>query len=316
MSLNEFDIIDRFFSDLTPARADVLSGIGDDCALLQVRSGHVLAVSTDTLVAGRHFLADTDPFKLGHKCLAVNISDLAAMGAEPCWVSLALTLPEVDSDWLQAFSCGFAGLCRQYGLQLVGGDTTSGPLSITVTIHGQVKPAEALTRSAAVAGDLICVSGCIGDAALALKLINQQQPIDNVLLDRLLMPQPRVELGMQLAGVGAACIDISDGLLQDLGHICKASACQAVIELEKLPLSTAMKSYIDETGSWELPLSGGDDYELCFSISPDSLLQLRAGSDMDITIVGEVRAGAGVVCLDASGLPVTVNNTGFMHFHD
>lgn len=317
MPLNEFDIIQRYFSDLTDSRSDTLQGIGDDCALLQPRQDQLLAVSTDTLVAGRHFFPNASPQCIGFKSLAVNLSDLAAMGAEPAWVSLALTLPEVDENWLQQFSLGFSELAKQYKLQLIGGDLTQGPLSITVTIHGYVDPKKVLKRQGARVGDLVCVSGKLGNAALALQYLNDSRPVDQVLLDALQKPQPRIALGLELRGVATSCIDLSDGLISDLGHICGASGCMAVIDLLKLPCDDEVSRQIDETNSWLIPLTGGDDYELCFTLNPDNLAILSEFSTktgVAVTVIGEIKAGSGVVCLDQDKKPLEITSSGYMHF--
>lgn len=321
MSISEFDIIGRFFTDSELSRADVLLGVGDDCALLQPPEGYALAVSTDTLVEGIHFFAGTDAESLGHKSLAVSLSDLAAMGAEPCWVSLALTLPagEADVSWLEAFSDGFLSLAGQHGLQLIGGDTTSGPLSITVTIHGLVRPASALKRSAAEVGDSVFVSGLLGDAALAVQQLQQNELPSPSIRDALELPDPRVSLGMALVGIASACIDISDGLLADLGHICKASGCAAELELAKLPLSDEMRAYIKNTADWRKVLAGGDDYELCFTVPAarrQAVLDLAGELDIPLTEIGLIKDGNGIRCLDQNGKAVTISETGYRHFHD
>ena len=230
----EFDLIRRYFAHSTESREDVPLGIGDDCALLKVPPDRWLAVSSDTLVAGRHFLPGVDPETLGHKALAVNLSDLAAMGAEPAWASLCLTLPEVDEAWVVAFMRGFSVLAARHGVQLVGGDTTRGPLSISVTIHGLADPAHSLRRDAARPGDLVYVSGTLGDAGLAL--LTQQGLYTRsgslrFLRQRLDRPEPRVELGLAAAPLAHAAIDLSDGLGGDLAHVCMASGAGAMLYL-------------------------------------------------------------------------------------
>ena len=317
MSLNEFDIIQRYFSDLTGSRADTLTGIGDDCAVLKPPRGKLLAVSTDTLVAGRHFPPETTAADIGFKSLAVNLSDLAAMGAEPAWVSLSLTLPEVDEDWLSGFSSGFAELARQFNLQLIGGDLTRGPLSITVTIHGLVTPGHVLKRQGAWEGDLVCVSGTLGDAAFALDQVSAGSACDPELLKALNRPQPRVELGLKLTDVATSCIDISDGLVSDLGHICKASACRAQIYLDRLPCHLAVKKAIEISGSWEFPLTGGDDYELCFTLPPkhiELLPEISTETAVPLTVIGEIKLGSGVAVIDENGQQLEMTSAGFMHF--
>lgn len=239
--MGEFELIRRFFQRPV-RRKDVVLGSGDDCALLSVPAESLLAVSTDTLVAGVHFFADMDPVKLGHKALAVNLSDLAAMGAEPRWVSLALTLPEVDEAWVAGFAQGFLELADFYNVELVGGDMTRGPLSITVSIKGIVPERSALLRSGAQPGDAVFVTGQLGDAALALQQRLAHQTVSpDYLLTRLEQPEPRILAGMALRGLASSCLDISDGLASDLRHILQASGVSAQIELSQLPLSPALE---------------------------------------------------------------------------
>ncbi len=250
--------------------------MGDDGALLAPRQDQLLVATVDTLVSGVHFLPETDPVSLGHRVLAVALSDLAAMGAEPAWALLALTLPEADPAWLAGFAHGFFALAERYRVDLVGGDTTRGPLTIAVQALGWVSEAEALTRSAAQVGDWVCVSGRLGEAGLGLKMLKQEVAWrDEEAVARFLRPMPRVELGLMLRGRVRTCIDISDGLTQDLGHILAASQVGATLDWEALPLSAAVKRYIDETGDWHLPLCAGDDYELCFTVSPQRALELE-----------------------------------------
>lgn len=251
-------------------------GVGDDCALLAPRRGQSLAATIDTLVSGVHFLPDIDPVSLGHRALAVNLSDLAAMGAEPAWALLALTLPEADATWLEGFARGFFALAERYRVDLVGGDTTRGPLSVTVQALGWVPESEALRRSAAQVGDWVCLSGRLGEAGLGLKMLQGELAWqDEAAIERLLRPVPQVELGLALRGLARACIDVSDGLAQDLGHVLSASQVGATIDWEALPLSEAVHRYIDESGDWRLPLCAGDDYELCFTVPPQRALELE-----------------------------------------
>ena len=265
--MGEFELIRTYLSDLGVRRADVGLDVGDDCALLRVPPGLELAVSIDTLVAGVHFFADCDPVALGHKSLAVGLSDLAAMGAEPAWATLALTLPDVDRDWLAGFARGLDALAREHGLRLVGGDTTRGPLTISVQVHGLVPRGEALRRSGARPGDLICVSGSLGAAALALRQLLRGERPEAGLRARLERPMPRIALGQALRGLASAAIDISDGLAGDLGHILAASGVGATVELGRLPLARQVAEVVAASGGdWALPLGGGDDYELCFTL--------------------------------------------------
>ncbi len=240
--MSEFDLIRDYFTDVGARRTDVDLGVGDDCALLEVPAGQQLAISIDTLAAGTHFLPDCDPESLGHKSLAVGLSDLAAMGAEPAWATLALTLPDHDPGWIAAFSRGFAALAGAHGVSLVGGDTTRGPLSVTVQVHGLVPAGRAIRRSGAAPGDRVYVSGTLGDAGLALRRILSGEPVDPVARARLERPTPRVALGLALRGVASAMIDVSDGLAADLGHILAASGVGAEIDLTALPLSAAVRS--------------------------------------------------------------------------
>jgi len=315
--MNEFDIIQQYFKNLTNTRTDVELGIGDDCALLKPVQNQLIAVSTDTLVSGKHFFSDVDPVSIGHKSLAVNLSDLAAMGARPAWVSLALTLPEYNSDWLNKFSMGFGNLAKQFDLQLIGGDLTSGPTSITVTIQGLVDSSLVMKRSGAIAGDIICVSGLLGDAALALELIQSQQPIELMQQKALDFPDPRIDLGLAIAKIATSCVDISDGLLADLGHICEASACGAVVNLTEIPCSTVVSEVINLKDSWALPLTGGDDYELCFTINPkhlDQVIQIGKSLGVSVTSIGEIKTEAGVICLDNDSNVVENEYLGYKHF--
>lgn len=320
MALTEFNIIEHYFSHLSKQREDVLLGIGDDCALLKPPSGELLAVSMDTLVSGVHFFPDVDPALLGHKALAVNLSDLAAMGAKPAWATLALTLPESDSDWLSAFSRGFSDLANRYGVQLVGGDTTHGPLSITVQVHGFVSAEACLRRDAAQVGDLIYVTGSLGDAGLALTALQGNAAaleFLGMIRSRLEAPEPRIEAGLVFAGLASAGIDISDGLLADLGHICECSGVAARVERDALPVSEAVSSYVRSTGDWRVALAAGDDYELCVTVpqkKKDKFEEAAASLDVAVTWIGRIEAGSGVSCFDAYGERVDLSMKGYDHF--
>ncbi|MBL8522154.1 MAG: thiamine-phosphate kinase [Betaproteobacteria bacterium] len=314
----EFSLIARYFTRPTPRAA---LGVGDDCALIGVADGHVLAVSTDTLVSGTHFFVDADPVKLGHKGLAVNLSDLAAMGAVPRYVTLALTLPSVDDAWLDAFSRGFFSLADRYNVELIGGDTTRGPLSMTLTVFGEVPLSSALRRDGAKAGDDVWVSGSLGGAALALKHMQSKVALKpNVFeraAERLHSPLPRIELGLALRGIASAAIDISDGLLADLGHICERSKLMAEIEWASVPLSPALLSVGPEL---RVPcgLAGGDDYELCFT-APAAMRaridSIAAEVGVPMTRIGVMRQGdVGVVARDEKGELMTASAAGFDHF--
>lgn len=273
--VDEFTLIQRYFA-AAAVGADTTLGIGDDCALLAVPPGQQLAVTTDTLVESVHFFPSVAPEDLGYKALAVSLSDLAAMGADPRWALLALTMPWADADWLNAFSQGFFTVARQFGVALVGGDTTRGPLTITVQALGLVPAELALTRGGARPGDSIFVSGQIGSAGLALaQLRTAPTDGDPVLLRRLHRPVPRIAVGLALRGVATACIDISDGLAADLNHVLAASGCGALLEWDALPMHAAVQQYIADTGDWQLPLRAGDDYELCFTVPPAAAQQIN-----------------------------------------
>jgi len=314
--LSEFDLIRRFFSRCGASRADVSLGVGDDCALLRLQRGMDLAVSIDTLAGGVHFFADCDPEGLGHKCLAVGLSDLAAMGAEPAWATLALTLPGADERWLAGFSRGFCSLAAAHGVSLVGGDTTRGPLSITVQVHGSVPSARAVTRDGAGTGDLVCVSGILGEAGLALRLLRAGEPVPQHLRERLERPNPRVELGLALRGLATAMIDISDGLAADLGHILEASGVGAEIQLGTLPLSAEVASVVEESGDWGLPMASGDDYELCFTLPPErrgELFSLASRCACDLSVIGSIDEGQGLGCVLPNGGMWRPRSAGYDH---
>ncbi|BES83912.1 thiamine-monophosphate kinase [Pectobacterium araliae] len=292
----EFDLIARYFNRVRSSRRDVELGIGDDCALLTVADKQMLAVSTDTLVSGVHFLPDIDPADLGYKSLAVNLSDLAAMGADPAWLSLAITLPKSNSQWLSAYSDSLFELLDYYGMQLVGGDTTRGPLSLTLTIHGLVPVGRALTRRGARIGDWIYVTGSLGDSAAGLAILQNSLHVDDEntrqrLIQRHLRPQPRILQGQALRDLASSAIDLSDGLISDLQHILKASECGARIHLDAIPQSDGLRSCTDEEQALRWALSGGEDYELCFTVPEINrgALELALGHlGADYTCIGQI----------------------------
>jgi len=308
----EFDLIARIRARVRD-RGDVVVGIGDDAAILQPPPGQQLAVTTDTLNVGVHFFAETRAQDLGWKALAVNLSDLAAMGAEPAWCTLSLSLPESDPAWLDGFLEGFLDLAGEHRIALVGGDTTRGPLSIAVTAIGVVDAGRALRRAGACVDDDVWVSGTLGDAAAALA---QWPTPRDALRRRLERPQPRVALGRSLLGLAHAAADVSDGLLADLGHICQASGVGAEIWLPSLPASDALLALeADERTHWQA--SGGDDYELCFTAAPsqrEAIVRLSADLDLPLTRVGCIVAGNEVVGLDALGRPWRGARKGYEHF--
>ena len=312
MNTGEFDLIAHIRAR-AGQRADVVLGIGDDAALLQAPAGRQLVVTADTLNAGVHFPEATTAHDIGWKSLAVNLSDLAAMGAEPAWCTLSLSLPASDPAWLDAFLDGFLGLARRHGVALIGGDTTRGPLAIAVTAIGTVEPDRALRRDGARAGDDVWVSGTLGDAAAALHLL-PASPAD--LRERLDRPVPRVELGRRLAGLAHAALDVSDGLLADLGHLCRASGVGAEVELDRLPASATLCAYpASERFGWQA--TGGDDYELCFTApvsSRNALAEIGVSLALPLTRIGRIVDGAGVLALDAEGRPWQPPRAGYTHF--
>lgn len=314
----EFELIKRYFTHDTPG---ALIGVGDDAALLQAGEGNVLAVSTDMLVSGTHFLPDADPRLLGHKTLAVNLSDMAAMGAAPRWATLAIALPSADEKWLKEFSEGFFALAQQHDVELVGGDTTRGPLNLCVTIIGEVPASMALRRSGAQLGDEVWVSGKLGDAALALAHLQGLIALSGdefaACAASLHQPQPRVALGKALRGVASSAIDISDGLLADLGHILEASHAGAQVDLLAVPVSATLSRYLSQPLGKQCALSGGDDYELCFT-APRArhaeLLDISAKLGLRLTRIGEIVAGQECTVRDASGDLIRLESGGYDHF--
>jgi thiamine-monophosphate kinase len=296
-------------------------GVGDDAALMQPRPGKVIAVSSDMLVAGRHFFPDTDPYRLGRKTLAVNLSDMAAMGAEPRWVTLSIAIPSANPQWLQPFAQGFFDEAQANDVDWVGGDTTSGPLNMSVTIMGEVSADHVLRRDGAKLGDDIWVSGTIGDAAMGLAVLKNQvrygSEDQDYCVRRLEQPTARVDLGLRLAGLAHSAIDLSDGLMADLGHILKASGIGADLYLAQLPLSAALKNCPYSAQVREVILGGGDDYELCFTASADSeeaIQKAASYAHTPVTKIGKVVSALGLRVMDANGNQVIVKRSGFDHF--
>jgi thiamine-monophosphate kinase len=315
---SEFDLIRRYFT--RPTRHTLL-GVGDDAALLRPTPGTELAVSTDMLVAGRHFFPDADPRKLGHKTLAVNLSDMAAMGATPRWVTLSLALPEADEGWLKGFAEGFFETALTYGVDLIGGDTTRGPLNLCVQIIGEVAAGMALRRDGAQPGDEIWVSGHLGDAALALAHLQRRVELAPeavaACLPALHAPVPRVALGEALAGIAHSAIDISDGLLADLSHILEASGVAAEVNFPALPASRFLAARLHEEAARACLLAGGDDYELCFTAPPsrhEEVMAISRGLALPLTAIGAIRSGTGLRLLDAAGREMKTGAMGFDHF--
>ncbi|KES20354.1 MULTISPECIES: thiamine-phosphate kinase [Pseudomonas] len=317
--MGEFELIRRYFAAAACAAAadGVALGIGDDCALLAPAAGQQLAVSTDTLVAGVHFPALCDPFLLGQRALAVSASDLAAMGAAPLAFTLALTLPEADPAWLEAFAQGLNRMAAACGLALVGGDTTRGPLSMTLTVFGQVPVGQALTRSGARPGDLLCVGGPVGEAGAALELVlgrlAAEPEVAEPLLARYWAPQPQLALGLALRGRATAALDVSDGLLADCGHIARASGVALIIEAERLPASAPLESLLGAERALQAKLGAGDDYVIAFTLPPAQLPALQAQWPQ-LAAIGRVEAGSGVRVLEGAGHDITPRQGGYLHF--
>ena len=319
--MGEFDLITRYFT--RPAKRAVL-GVGDDCALWQIQPGMQLAVSTDMLVEGRHFLSTVPPKRLGHKALAVNLSDLAASGAKPVAFTLALAMPRIDEAWLQGFSVGLLALADQHTCELVGGDTTQGPLTICITVMGEVPPGDALLRQGAQVGDDIYISGSVGDARLALEVMRGQITLSasdfESCRQRMEQPQPRIALGLALRGVANACIDVSDGLAGDLGHVLKASQVGAVLTTDwvqdSAAISVAMQS-LPFARRLDMALAGGDDYELLFTAAPEQAEAVQHAAneaDVSVTCIGRITTGSGLQVLDLQGVPMSRRFASFDHF--
>jgi len=315
--LSEFDLIAQFFTRPTPK---VALGNGDDCALLTPSPGMQMAISCDMLVSGTHFFADADPGMLGHKSLAVNLSDLASMGAKPVAFTMALSLPKPDPAWIKPFSDGVFALADLHGCELIGGDTTRGPLNICVTVFGELPVGTALRRDAAKAGDDIWVSGTLGDARLGLAACHNELTLGTDALTAatmcLHMPTPRVALGIALRGIAHAAIDISDGLIGDLGHILKRSKLGATLNVDALPCGPMLSAQAQDLRR-RFALAGGDDYELCFTAPQTNraaIMQASKAAGVAVTLVGNIEPVAGLRLVDASGNPLKLDSTSFDHF--
>ena len=321
MASGEFNLINNYF--LSPGRrSDVTIGIGDDCAIVSVPDDKQLAVTTDTLVDGVHFPSGTSPEDIACKAVTVNLSDLAAMGAEPAWLTLALTLPRNDESWTRSFADSFRASAEKFNVQLIGGDTTQGSLSITVQAIGFVEPGHIMRRDAARPGDAIYVSGTLGDAAAGLQIVQQGRAVgevENWLLGRLNRPEPRVELGIRLARHCNCAIDISDGLAADLGHILEASQCGATVNIDRLPLSHQLVEYSNsrQEVDWEMVLAGGDDYELCLAVEQekeDRLMKISSDLLLPLTHIGVIEERKSLILVDQTGARYSLEKTGYEHF--
>jgi len=318
--MKEFEIIDRYLSIESGQRKDVIHGIGDDCALLKVPRGQRLAVSMDTLIGGVHFMADGNAADIAHKAVAVNLSDLSAAGAEPAWLTVSLSLPEFDEAWLDSFNQGLKQIVEYFGVQIIGGDTCRGPLSITIQAHGFVPEAVFLTRSGAQAGQLICVTGNLGDAALGLKVaqnnLSVSSDVASQLLKKYYTPYPRIAAGIALRGRATAAIDISDGLLADVNHISQQSDVGALLRWERIPLSSAARSLENDELVMQAALTGGDDYELCFTVEEDELEATRQALETvgtDCIPIGRLTGKPGVRVLHHKQ-ELQLGELGYQHF--
>jgi thiamine-monophosphate kinase len=316
--LSEFSLIKRYFTRATPG---AILGVGDDAALLSITNGMELAVSTDMLVSGTHFFVDADPYMLGHKVLAVNLSDMAAMGAQPRWTTLAISLPSEDETWLERFSSGFFALADQYNVELIGGDTTRGPLNLCITIMGEVPQGKALRRDGAQVGDEIWVSGVVGDAALALAHMQGKVELSEKIFKStepaLHQPQPRVALGHALRDIASSAIDVSDGLLADLGHILECSKLGAEIHLNKIPVSNNLRPFLAQVWGQQCALAGGDDYELCFTAPAARHADLETLSEqlkLPLTCIGNIVPGIDCKIFAANGNVMKIEEAGYDHF--
>lgn len=316
--MDEFALIRRFFAAPAQGRDDVALGIGDDAALLKVPAGQELAVSTDSLVAGVHFPPDLPADAVGHRALASNLSDIAAMGATPAWVLMALTLPETDEIWLEGFSRGFFSLAKQHGVALVGGNVARGPLNITLTVQGLVPVGTALTRAGASVGDLIYVTGNPGDAAAGLALLQKGgADMQHPCVRRFAYPEPRIAAGQALRGIASAAIDVSDGLLADLGHLLEARGFGAKLALARLPVSKELLGLHPEEQAWALALTGGDDYELCFTVRADRAVAAESrlqALGCVVTCIGAIESEPGIHCQDRRGQRRSYPRPGHRHF--
>jgi thiamine-monophosphate kinase len=321
MVLSEFELIEKYFRNLTDEDSSVQCGIGDDAAIIKVPDNMELVLSIDTLLEGTHFPAGTHPSDIAYKALAVNLSDMAAMGAVPKWVLLSISLPEGDEVWLEQFASGFLKLAKQHSVKLIGGDISRGPLSITMQIQGLVPTGKALKRGGAEQGDLIYVSGTLGDAGVGLDIIQQKLVIVNeqkmFFLNSLNRPEISIDAGIHLRDVASSAIDISDGLISDLGHILEASHVGAEIEMEKIPLSEGMQLCIDKIAAWNYALTSGDDYKLCFTASAekhDLIMNIFEEINIPVSCIGKVAGERGLRCKDPEGNYFEPTGSSYTHF--
>lgn len=321
MASSEFELIKKYFQNLTDDDSSVQCGIGDDAAIIQIPPDMEVVLSIDTLLEETHFPKDTAPSDISYKALAVNLSDMAAMGALPKWVLLSISLPESNDTWLEQFSAGFLELAKQHSISLIGGDMSRGPLSITVQIQGLVPTGKALRRDGAQQDDLIYVSGALGDAGVGLDIIQQNLEIADeheiFFLNSLNRPEISIEAGFHLHDIASSAIDISDGLISDLGHILEASHVGAELKMESIPLSEAMQKCINKQDAWNYALTSGDDYKLCFTASAgnhDRIIDAFKGINIPVNCIGKITDGGKLICLDSDGTDFDSSSSGYHHF--
>lgn len=323
--MKEFDLIGNYFAKGGYVRKDVLLGIGDDAAVTKVPNGQCVVTTTDTLVEGVHFLADTPPEAIAHKAIAVNLSDLAAMGAEPAWISLSLSLPNIDEHWVKAFSEKIHSLSHYFSFQLIGGDTVQGPLSITITAQGFIPDNNQITRSGAEPNDWLLVTGCLGDAGVGLDILTDKVIVSNAehasyLKNRHWFPTPRILAGTTLRRVATSCIDVSDGLIQDLNQVISRSEVGAIVHLDKLPISEALgKNIEDLTAALTYAATAGDDYELLFTVPEEQRVYIEtalASYNIPVTCIGQITGATGKIDLRLDEQPFEFESKkiGFEHF--
>ena len=321
--MTEFSIIEEFCQGIGPEHANTVLSVGDDAAIVSVPKAMELAISVDTMVAGVHFYEDAKPEFIAHKLLAVNLSDMAAMGANPKWATLTLSIPSADRSWLSAFSDSLKQICTQFGVQIIGGDTTQGPLNLSINIMGLLPKGNALCRHGAVLGDDVYVSHTLGDAALGLLCVQGKLSLEKThqqaLITALELPVPRVDLGQRLLGIANACLDVSDGLMGDLAHICERSKVSIELDINAIPISHAYQAYINQGGNLGLALDGGDDYELAFTANINSRAEIDAISNelgIRLSRIGRVTAPSNVkVAAFDQGAPYELSTTdSFQHF--
>ena len=321
MASSEFELISKYFKNLTDDDSSVQCGIGDDAAIVHIPHDMEVALSIDTLLEGTHFPAETQPSDIAYKALAVNLSDMAAMGAVPKWVLLSISLPEKDEDWIEKFVSGFLELARTHSISLIGGDLSRGPLSITVQIQGLLPTGSALKRNGAQKDDLIYVTGTLGDAGVGLDIMNGKLSIGEkqrtFFLNSLNRPDISIDAGIQLRSIANSAIDISDGLIADLGHILEVSHVGAEIEMEKIPLSEEMKQVTDNVTAWNYALTSGDDYKLCFTAPAekhDQLMNILNEINIPVSCIGKITDGDELICKDSEGVCFKPSKSSYKHF--